>query len=119
MAIEDKISKEFLQGISLSESKLSEMGFNMSSIVEKGLAFYIEFKRNDCKVEFLFGPGDFEIEMIIYTSKGKFAFRDLLQISPILEWVNNNRYTPKNHRILNDELSWFIELLKVSIPIIL
>lgn len=119
MAIKNNTSKEFLQAINLSEIKLKVMGFNKHSVVEKGLAFYIEFNRDDCKVEFLFGPVEFEIEMIIYTPKGKFAFRDLLQISPILEWVNKNRYIPKNNRMINDELFWFIELLEVSIPHIL
>jgi len=68
--------------------------FKRYSFFEKGFAYFIEYrKENNTRVEFLFGPSDWNIEMIIYTSRGKFAFKDVLNITGVKNWVNSNRYT--------------------------
>ncbi|GAA4439056.1 hypothetical protein GCM10023091_20700 [Ravibacter arvi] len=54
--------------------------------------------------------------MIIYTSKGKFTFKNLLSISEINRWVNDNRYKQENGRNVKNELLWYVELLTVSLP---
>ena len=54
--------------------------------------------------------------MIIYTAKGKFSFKDLLSISEMNRWVNDNRYKQTNGRNMKNELWVFVELLKVSLP---
>lgn len=115
MAIKDKITEDFLRALEEIESVLFEMSFAKDSFVKKGLAYFVQFKRDNSIVEFLYGPPDFHIEMIIYTSKGKFAFRDLLQIPKISKWVEENRYVQVNDRNVRDELMWFIELMKVSL----
>lgn len=56
--------------------------------------------------------------MLIYTSKGKFAFKDLLSIPEIKKWVSENRYEQENGRNLKNELQWFVDLLKTSLPFV-
>ena len=117
MVQNEKLTEEFLKALSEVDLKLSKLFFTRYSFQEKGFAFYIEYrKENNARVEFLFGPSDWEIQMIIYSSKGKFAFKDLLAISDITRWVNNNRYNQDGGRNLKNELFWFVELLKVSLP---
>jgi hypothetical protein len=119
MAVKDKLTEEFLEALNRIEIVLLSLLFKKHSFFEKGLAYYIEYiKENNTRVEFLFGPSDWNIEMIIYTSKGKFAFKDLLEIPDIQKWVNDNRYKQENGRNVKNELLWFVELLKVSLPLV-
>ena len=93
MAIKDKLTDEFLQAINEMDVLLPSLLFKKNSFLEKGLAYYVEYRReNNTRVKFLFGPSDWDIEMIIYTSKGKFEFKDLLNIAEVNRWVNVNRY---------------------------
>lgn len=117
--MKNKLATEFLKALNEIEIVLLTFFFKRHSFFEKGLAYYIEYrKQNNTRVEFLFGPSDWDIEMIIYTSKGKFAFKDLLGIPEINKWVNDNRYKQENGRNVKNELLWFIELLKVSLPLV-
>ena len=119
MAIKDKLTEEFLKALNESEVMLFILFFKKYSFFEKGLACYIEYgKENNTRVEFLFGPSDWNIEMIIYTSKGRFAFKDLLNIPEIKKWVNDNRYKQEDRRNMKNELLWLIELLKISLPMV-
>jgi len=118
MAIKDKLTEEFLEGIKEIENILFLLHFYLYSFEEKGPAYFIKYKRGNSVVEFLFGPSDFDVEIIISTSKGKFAFKDLLQIPSVAEWVNNNKYKQENGRNVKNELLWALELLKFSLPII-
>lgn len=115
--MKDKLTEEFSKALNEIEVVLLTLLFKRHSSFEKGLAYYIEYiKQNNARVEFLFGPSDWDIEMIIYTSKGKFAFKELLSISEINRWVNDNRYKQENGRNVKNELLWYVELLKVSLP---
>lgn len=117
MAKINNLTEDFLEAINEIEIVLFALSFKRNSFFEKGFAYFIEFrKENNTRVEFLFGPSDWDIEMIIYTSKGKFAFKDLLSIPGIISWVNKNRYKQENSRNLKKELEWFVDLLKVSLP---
>lgn len=119
MAIKDKLTEEFLQALRDLEVMLLELLFKKHSFFEKGLAYYIEYRKEDnISIEFLFGPSEWNVEMIIYTSKGKFAFKNLLEIPTIKEWVNDNRYKQGNERNVKNELLWSIELLKISLHIV-
>jgi hypothetical protein len=116
MAIRDKLTEEFLTALNEIEVLLQSLLFNRHSFFEKGLAYYFEYrKQNNTRVEILFGPSDWNIEMIIYSSNGKFAFKDLLSIPEISQWVNNNNYKQENGRNVKSELLWYFELLKVSL----
>ena len=115
MAIKDKLTEEFLQALKEVEGVLSKMLFMKHSFFEKGFAYYIQFKRDRTIVEFIFGAPEFQVEIIIYTSKGEFAFKDLLEIPSISNWVENNRYVQKDGRNVKNELLWGIELMKVSL----
>jgi hypothetical protein len=111
------LTEDFLEAINDIEIVLLSLLFKRHSFFEKGLAYFIEYRREkNTRVEFLFGPSDWAIEMIIYTSKGKFAFKDLLSISEINRWVNENRYKQENGRNVKNELLWYVDLLKVSLP---
>jgi hypothetical protein len=115
MAVKDKLTQDFLKALEEVERVLSLISFVKHSFQEKGLAYFVEFKKHNTIVEFLFGPPEFQIEMIIYTSKGKFAFRDLLEIPVVRKWVDDNRYVQLNERNIKNELMWFVELMKVSL----
>lgn len=118
MAIKGKLTEEFLAGIKEIESILYSMHFHPHSFEEKGAAYFIKYKRGQSIVEFLFGPSDWHVEMLIFTSKRKFSFGDLLQIPAIAGWVRSNEYKPEKTTNVKGELLWFVELLKVSLPII-
>jgi len=94
------------------------LNFYPQSFEEKGLEYFVKYKRGNSIVEFFFGPADWDIEIIIFTPKGKFAFKDLLRIPAIEEWVYLNRYKQVNGRNVKNELLWFVELLKISLSII-
>jgi hypothetical protein len=117
MAIKDKLTEEFIEAINKIEFVLIALLFKRHSFFEKGLSYFIEYiKENNTRVEFLFGPSNWDIEMIIYSSKGKFAFKDLLNIPEVNTWVNDNRYKQEIGRNVENELLWFVNLLKVSLP---
>ena len=119
MAIKDKLTEEFLIALDDIEIVLDSLFFKKYSFFEKGLAYYIEYKKKkNTKVKFLFGPPEWHIDMIIHTAKGDFEFKDLLAIPEISKWVNNNRYRQENDRIVKIELLWLIELLKISLPFV-
>jgi hypothetical protein len=118
MAIKDKLTEDFLVGIKEVQNILATMHFYPHSFEEKGAAYFIKYKRGSSIIEFLFGPSDWDVEMIIFTLKGKFAFKDLLQFAVILKWVHDNRYMQANGRNVKNELLWAIKLLKVALPII-
>jgi hypothetical protein len=118
MTINDKLTEDFLIGIKEVESILLLLHFYPDSFNEKGSAYFIRYKKNKTIVEFIFGPSDWDIEMIIFTSKGKFAFKDLLRIPVIAKWVLDNRYIQENIRNVKNELFWYMELLKTALPII-
>lgn len=119
MEQEKTITEQFLEAINEIDIVLLALSFKRHSSDDKGLACFITYrKKNNTRVKFLFGPSDWEIEMIIYTSRGEFAFRDLFIIPEILLWINNNRSKRGKKRNLKKELGWCIELLKVSLPYI-
>ncbi|CAN5487389.1 hypothetical protein BH10BAC2_BH10BAC2_11720 [soil metagenome] len=114
----DKTTEEFLAALDKSEELLAEMAFQKDVYIEKGSAYFISYKRKNIKVEFLFGPPQFEVDIITYISNEKYSFGDLLKILAILEWVNNNRYKQENGRNIHKEILWFIDLLKISLSIL-
>jgi hypothetical protein len=118
MAIKDKLTQEFLEGLEEVKTLLLILMFKQILFNEKGLAYFVQYQRGKTIVEFLFGPSEWNVEMIVYTTKGKFAFKDLLEIPAIAKWVSDNRYKQEGERSVKNELLWFIELLKVSLPII-
>lgn len=113
-----KLTVAFLNGIIEIEPILSFMFFKKKSFEEKGYAYFVEYQKEDTIVQFLFGPSDWGIEMIVNTANRKYAAKDLLQIPEILKWVNENKYIQNGERDIKNELLWFVELLKFSLPFI-
>ena len=120
MAIKDKITEEFLLALKEMEPLLLTLKFVPYSYLEKGPAYYIQYKKESTGtvVEFLFGPSDWMIQMIIFASKGKYEFKDLIAIPAIAKWLDKNKYEPENVRHIKKEMLYFIELLKISLPIV-
>lgn len=107
----DRITKEFLQAIKESEHTLFSMQFVKDSFLEKGLAYYIQYRKNGIVLEIIFGPPEFQVEILLCTNTMKYAFKDLLQIPAISEWVIDNRYIQKYERNIKDEIQWFFKLV--------
>ncbi|NLT50770.1 MAG: hypothetical protein GXX85_07650 [Ignavibacteria bacterium] len=116
--MKDKLTESFLLSIEEIEPILLKEHFKKYSFVKKGYAYFIQYRRKDCEVEFIFGPPEFQIEFIVFTTKGKFSFKDLLKEPDIANWVKKNKYNQADRRDIRNEIVWFVELLKISLPII-
>jgi hypothetical protein len=114
----DKGIKEYLAGIEEIEKTLFSLGFEKYSFQHKTNVYNIEYKRSETLVQFRFGPSDWDTEMIICTSKGKFILYQLLQIPAVSKWFYENRYVQKGGRDVKAELHYHVELLKISLPLI-
>lgn len=118
MTLENETTNKFLIGVRVIEPDLESLGFAQHDFEHKGYASYVYYKRRDTVVEFIYGPSDWDVEMLITTPTRKLALKDLLQIPAIADWFANNRYKSANGRNAADELHWFVELLKFSLPIV-
>jgi hypothetical protein len=114
----DALSSDFLHSMDEIERVLSLMNFEMHSSNDRGSAHYVEFKRNDTTVEFMFGPPEFQVEIIVHIASKEYAFKDLLQGPDIADWVRNNKYRQDGKRAVKNELMWFVELLKFSLGVL-
>ena len=118
MDVKDNLTEDFLEGIEDVKKLLLFIRFQPLLFDKKGLAYFVKFQREKTIIEFLFGPSDWDIEMIIYIGNRKFAFKDLLEIFAIAKWVDDHRCKQAMGRNIKKELLWFVELLKVSLPLI-
>lgn len=110
---------EFLTAINEAEQILLNLQFKPYSFRQEGLSFYVKYKRDNSIVEFYFGPPEYYVELVIQILEKRYTFGDLVHISPINDWVGKNRYVSKN-RVRNpkDEIFWYLDLIKFSLPII-
>ena len=115
MVVKDNLTEDFLAGIEDVKKLLIFIQFQPLSFDKKGLAYFVKFQKEKTIIEFIFGPSDWDIELIIYIGDQKFAFKDLLEILAIAKWVDDNRYKQAMGRDIKKELLWFVELLKVSL----
>ena len=111
----DQLSIQFLDAIHEIENELLEFSFKKHSVQKHGGAYFVEFKKGQVLLEFQFGPPEFQIDIILFASKGKFEFKDLMEIPKIGTWVNNHIYSPPERRNLKMELLWFMDLIKFSL----
>jgi hypothetical protein len=114
----NKFSEEFLMGIEIAEKNLSKNGFNKPTIDRLKDSFFVKFLNRTGSLEFFFGASDFQIEILITKNNKKYAFKDLMNISTINEWITENRYIQKKERNLKDEVIWFTKLINFSYPIL-
>lgn len=117
-----KLNQEFLTAIQQFEIKLIDKGFyRISPILEDSAYYTIEFlnTEKEIKINYFFGPSGWELELFIYTIKGKFSFSDLLKIPEIAQWVNENRYKQVGGRNIAEELEWDLKLYEFSIPFLI
>jgi hypothetical protein len=59
----------------------------------------------------MFGPSDWNVEMLLTTKEKKYALKDLLQIPSIVQWTKDNKFQPKTNDRVKDELGWYVDLL--------
>ena len=119
MALLDKSTENFLHAIKHVDSLLLELGFKQYSIFHKGFATFVRYKRGETIVEFLYGPGEYKIEMVLHTQNGKFNFGELLlKIPELNSWVYSKQCAVSEGDNLIDDLLYYIEVLKISLPFI-
>ena len=96
MTIKDTSAQQFVQGLEQAEGTLKGLLFHREQFLQKGVAYWVLYRRDQSTtVKFLFGPSDCDVEMLVSTPKGKFAFKDLLAEPAIAQWVGRNRYAPR------------------------
>jgi hypothetical protein len=107
-----KSQETFIQSIKDIETRLTDIGFLHLSTTKKGYATYIDFKSADkTQVSFMFGPSEWNVEMLLTVKEKQYAFKDLLQISSVAQWTRDNKFQPRTNDRVKDELSWYVELL--------
>lgn len=82
--IKDKATEEFLSALNEADEILAKMSFEKDDIIEQGPAYFVYYKRKNNRVEFLFGPPEFQVEMIIYIYQIPNLLLKIYCSSPIL-----------------------------------
>ncbi|MFM7851746.1 MAG: hypothetical protein ACKO96_07440 [Flammeovirgaceae bacterium] len=111
--------ESFIKIMNDMESARTDIGLSHLSTEKKGYATYIDYRgAHNTQVTFMFGPSDWDVEIIIKRNGRKYAFRDLLQIPSVAQWTKDNKYKQETRdRIIADEVSWFVKLLKFTFDI--
>ena len=113
-----QLQDTFIKSIKDIETDLADIGFSYLTITEKGYATYVDFKlAENTKVSFMFGPSDWNVEILLTTEQKKYAFKDLLEIPSIAQWTKENKFQPGTNDRIKEEVIWFAELLKFVIKI--
>ncbi len=108
-----RAQESFIKSIKDVEKILSDIGFSHFSTTKKGYATYIDYKGKDnTLVTFMFGPSDWNVEILLETNETKYAFKDLLQIPSIAHWTRENKFQQKTSDRIKDEVIWFTDLLR-------
>jgi len=108
----------FIQAIKDNETRLTDIGFSHISTTKKGYATYIDFKSTEKdKVSFIFGPSDWNVEIVFTTTDKKYEFKDLVQIPSVALWTRDNKFTPKSNDKIKDQVDWFVDLLTFVIKV--
>jgi hypothetical protein len=113
-----KSEEGFIKSLEEVKPLLDQMGFIQTHFEEKGLAVFTEYAKQDTKVEFMCGPPEWHVEMIITTPRRSYAFKDLLQIPLVDEWFKSNKFSEDNEYNINAELRYFINLLEFALPVL-
>ena len=91
-----KSQESFIKSIKDVENILSDIGLSHFSLTKKGYATYIKYKgKDETLVTFMFGPSDWNVEILLEKNKTKYAFKELLQNSSIAQWVRENKFQQK------------------------
>ena len=109
----------FVESLDEYKSLLNKMGFARTHFERKGYAVFTEYTKEDTKVEFMCGPSDWHVEMIIVASGQHYAFKELLQIPVVSEWIKRNKFSEGNESYpIKAEVRYFINLLEFVLPIL-
>ena len=106
--------ESFIKAMNEMEKVLTDIGLSHLSTEKKGYATYIEYGgARDTQVTFMFGPSDWNVEIILARNGKTYTFKDLLQIPSVAQWTKDNKYKPEtSNRIIADEIGWFVKLLR-------
>ena len=109
---------DFSESMLEAESILASLGFAPHSFRAVGYAQFRQFKKGNMVVEFMFGPSEWQVEMLIETDDQTYALKDLLKIPLLQTWVTENKYIPPDRRNVRLEVLWFLDLVKVAVETI-
>ena len=102
----------FIESVKKIENKLNELNLYHSSTIKKGFATYIAYETlTKTKVEFIYGPADWAIDIVLSKDDKVYGFKDLLKIPVVFQWANGNKINYGKNSKLDDELTWFVNLL--------
>lgn len=118
MAIKTKLCDQFMDALIRIEEDLKNLSFYHLSTKCIGDARFVRYVNSDILLDFLFGPSDWDIDMILYKNHTKYGLNEMLQIDSVRKWFQENRYENVNERDLLREMQWYLGLLKVFIPYI-
>lgn len=110
-----QIQESFVESVKESEPALTDAGFFHHSTERKGYTTYIDYKSEDTVVSYMLGPSDWHVEISILTTKRKYEFKDLLEITSIAHWIARNRFEHTGKDIIKDEVIWFTRLIRFSL----
>ena len=102
----------FIESTKKVQTRLAEIGFIYQSTINKGYATYIDFILADkSQLTFMYGPSDWNVEILLNTKKKSYAFKDLMEIPSVAHWVKANQFKSRTNNRVRDELDWFVELI--------
>jgi aryl-phospho-beta-D-glucosidase BglC (GH1 family) len=107
----------FIKSISEAETILTDIGLSHISTEKKGYATFVGYKGTDTLVSFMFGPSDWNVEILLAKNGKKYAFEDLLQIPLIAQWTIKNKFRQVTNDRIKDEVFWFVNLTKFLLEI--
>jgi hypothetical protein len=108
----------FEHALNFVEKDLMLLGFRLLSFEKKGFAYFVQYSRQSTVVKFYYGPPEYEIVIAIYAEYKRFEFKDLLSNEIIMNWAKENKGLFGIKGDLNKNMTYFIELLKFSLPVI-
>ncbi|RAW00667.1 hypothetical protein [Pseudochryseolinea flava] len=87
-------------------------------VIEKGWAIVAEYRSAETKVELLFGPADWMIEMLVETKSTRYGIESLFEISMLRKWIGENPLPVKDERNIRQELEWNLKLYDTALPLL-
>jgi len=106
----------FIESIKGLDSELTDIGFSHLSTTKKGYATYIDYKSADNSIiTFMYGPSDWDVEILIIKNGKKYALKDILQVPSITQWIKDNKFQEQTRNRIKDEVAWFVDLIRFII----
>ena len=105
--------KRFVAALAAIEPDLEALGFRRRAIEEQGFATWLMYSRPDVDVEFVCGPPEYHIDMLIRVGQATYELADLMKRRPIGDWMTEHELKSNQQDALRSEAEWFGALLRV------